>query len=95
MLRASGTEFLKASNKEGQGLANVRLAHASRIAGKHSLLALSCLTRGDWLPQQVGGLYAKLAGKPIYNIDTGRIEAPLKRTDIGTIDLRTMCQFLL
>jgi hypothetical protein len=45
MLRVSGAEFLKTSNKEGQGLANVRLAHASRIAGKHSLLALSRLLK--------------------------------------------------
>jgi hypothetical protein len=45
--------------------------------------------------QEVCGLNAKSAGKPVNHVDAGGIDAALKGTDVSAIDLGAMGKFLL
>ena len=46
-------------------------------------------------PQQVSRFNAKFAGKSVYDIDAGGVDAALERTDIGPVDVGAMRQLFL
>ena len=45
--------------------------------------------------QQVGSLQPQFPGKPVNDVNTGRIDTTFERTDIGPVNIRAMRQFLL
>ncbi len=45
--------------------------------------------------QQIRSFYAQFPCKPVDHLDAGGIDAPLQRTDVGAIYLRSMGKFFL